>query len=56
MDFLLDNDVPKMLRAEIIQWTRFLMEHDISNVSKKQVYEKCYTSTYDLLPTAYCLY
>ena len=37
MDFLLDNDVPKSLRAEIIQWTRFLTEHDVANVSKKQM-------------------
>jgi hypothetical protein len=31
LEFLLDNDVPRQLRINIIQWARFQEEHHNSN-------------------------
>ena len=37
LEFLQENEVPKTLRASIIQWTRFHQEHDNVNQAKKEV-------------------
>jgi isopenicillin N synthase-like dioxygenase len=37
LEFLQENEVPKQLRASIIQWTRFHQEHDTGNQAKKEV-------------------
>ena len=37
MDFLIENECPRHLRTQIIQWTRFHMEHQDTNVQKKHM-------------------
>jgi len=37
LEFLNDNDCPRTLRSQIIQWTRFHGEHTNLNIKKKQM-------------------
>ena len=37
LEFLIENDCPRKLRTEIIQWTRFTEEHHDANVQKKKM-------------------
>ena len=37
VDFLNENDVPRGLRQQIIDWERFYMEHGTSHIAKKEI-------------------